>query len=140
MRMSDFQSERDKELIRQREEYEKEYFSSIIDEMIESDALDKLIADRLEYLENQLELDGSDDLKAFEIIKEDDMDAVDIYNDLEYNNLVDLIINDNKDDSIKHLIDEHVEDEKAFMDSILIDVIQEQDMFQRPLMKWLSSI
>ena len=130
MMMTEFQNERDQELIRQREEYEKQYFSSIIDEMIESDAMDKLIADRLEYLENQLELE---DLRAFECIKAENMDAVEIYNDLEYNNLVDIVINDNKDGSIKQLIDEHIEDEKAFMDSILIDVIQKQDMFQKAI-------
>lgn len=135
MKMSDFENERDEQLIREREEYERQYFESVIDEMMQSDAMDRLIADRLEYLEGNLELENLEELTVFESHKEDALDIVEDYEDLAYNNLLDLIINEKAEDedSLKGLIDEHVRDEKAFLDSLLIDVIQEQDLFQKAI-------
>ena len=98
MKMSDFENERDEQLIREREEYERQYFESVIDEMMESDAMDRLIADRLEYLESNLELENLEELTVFESHKEDALDIVEDYEDLAYNNLLDLIINEKAED------------------------------------------
>lgn len=133
--MSDFENERDAQLIREREEYERQYFESVIEEMMESDAMDKLIAERMKYLETHLELENLEELTIYESHKGDKIDFIEDYEDLACNNLLDIIINEKADDdeSLKSLIDEHVQDEKAFLDSLLIDVIQEQDLFQKAI-------
>lgn len=64
--MSDFENERNEQLIREREEYERQYFESVIDEMMESDALDKLIADRIKYIDENFDFEPSPEYQRLE--------------------------------------------------------------------------
>lgn len=40
----------DKKLIEQQEKYEDAYYNQLVDEMLREEALDKLIAERFEYM------------------------------------------------------------------------------------------
>lgn len=51
--------ERDKKLIEDREKYEEAYFEQVIDEVMREEALDKLIAERLEYIDKSFDFEPS---------------------------------------------------------------------------------
>lgn len=57
--MDNSDDKRDEQLIKEREEYEKAFFSQIIDGMIESKALDTLISNRLEYIDENFDFEPS---------------------------------------------------------------------------------
>ena len=65
--MDDFNDERDKSLIEEREKYEQAFFEQIVDEMIESNDLDKLIAERFEYIDEHFDFEPS---PAYERLEE----------------------------------------------------------------------
>lgn len=67
MKMSDFENERDEKLIREREEYEKEFFSHVVEAMMENEAFDKLIAERFEYIDEHFDFEPS---PAYEELEE----------------------------------------------------------------------
>lgn len=209
MKMDDFEKQRDEQLIKEREEYEKEFFSQIVDEMIKSDALDKLISDRLHYIDNHFDFEPSQEYRHLEELycqqfdseyqnkdyqdympNNDDFDNFDEYDypegpdenidgikypepisniDYEYeepqlNDLIEMEESDIEDyydinehtpdfeipdeyyanlyqDLIKELekenmdslIEEHINEEKAFFDSTLVYAIQEEQYFQRAI-------
>ena len=66
--MVDKENKRNKQLIQEREEYEKAYFSQIIDDMIDSDALDKLIHDRFQYFDEHFDFEPSPEYQRLEEI------------------------------------------------------------------------
>ena len=59
--------ERDKKLIEEREKYEEAYYEQVIDEMMKEDALNKLIAERLEYIDESFDFEPS---PAYEHLEE----------------------------------------------------------------------
>jgi hypothetical protein len=67
VKMNDFDDERNKVLIEQREKYEQYFFEQIVDEMIESDDLDRLIGERLQYIDKNFEFEPS---PAYERLEE----------------------------------------------------------------------
>lgn len=66
--MDDLNQKRDKHLIEEYEKYEQEYFSQIIDEMIENDSLDMLIAQRLKKIDKEFDFEESPEFKRLEEI------------------------------------------------------------------------
>lgn len=66
MKMSNL-DERDERLIEERESYEKHYFENIVDEIIESDALDMLIAERLNYIDQNFDFEPT---PAYDMLEE----------------------------------------------------------------------
>ena len=208
MKMDDFEKQRDEQLIKEREEYEKEFFSQIVDEMIKSDALDKLISDRLHYIDNHFDFEPSPEYQHLEelycqefdsdyqnknyqdYMSDDDFDNLDEYdypegpdeninginypepisnidyehdepqlNDLiemeesniedyydinehtpdfeipdeYYANLYQDLIKELEKENMDSLIEEHINEEKAFFDSTLVYAIQEEQYFQRAI-------
>ena len=65
--MENSDDKRDEQLIKEREDYEKAFFSQIIDEMMESDALDILISNRLEFIDENFDFEPS---PAYERLEE----------------------------------------------------------------------
>jgi hypothetical protein len=144
---------RDEQLIEEREQYEKEYFSHVIDDMVESSALDKLILDRLQYFDDNFDFEPSQEYLHLEKIYSngpdfdessnnpnfyddevsnqiENYDPVDFYDDIRD----EILMRENDDENhLKDLIDEHVKDEKAFFDSMLIEVIQEEHYFEKAI-------
>ena len=59
MKMSDFEKERDEQLIEEREAYEKTFFENVVDDMLNSDAFDELIKQRFEYIDNNFDFEPS---------------------------------------------------------------------------------
>ena len=53
-------------LIKEREEYENEFFSDIVDDMIESDEMDHLISDRFEYIGEYFDFEPSHEYQHME--------------------------------------------------------------------------
>ena len=53
-------------LIKEREEYENEFFSDIVDDMIESDEIDHLISDRFEYIDEYFDFEPSPEYQHME--------------------------------------------------------------------------
>ena len=49
--LSDSLNKMDKKLIEQQEKYEDAYYDQLVDEMLREEALDKLIAERFEYID-----------------------------------------------------------------------------------------
>lgn len=189
------------------EEHEKEekYFENVILNMIESDELDRLIADRFEYIDDHFDFDPSPEYEQLEEIylqqydsmesayngngfqeyipnddpfdtldgcdypegptenieginypefyvddhydiDEPDIPELDSYEfeepefvEPDYAKLYEELIADAEiekyedDLNIEYLIENHIKDEKAFLDSILIDVIQEQSYFEKAI-------
>ena len=62
----DDNDKRDEQLIEEREEYEKIFFEHVIEDMIESDALDQLISDRLEYIDDNFDFEPSPEYEYLE--------------------------------------------------------------------------
>lgn len=192
------------QLIEAHEKEEKEYLERIIDDILESDELDRLIADRLEYIDahfdfepspvyEQLEeiylqqydsMESAYDANGFQeyIPNDDPFDSLDGYDypegpdenidgirypgqyieypevdepdyddyyddeldepdfeEPDYAELYEEIIREaeieayEENNDLKSLIEEHITNEKEFMDSILIDVIQEQSYFEKAI-------
>ena len=202
-------------LIEEHEKDEKEYLERIIDDILESDELDRLIADRLEYIDNHFDFEPSpvyeqleeiylqqydsmesayngdgfqeyipnddpfDSLEGYDYpegpdenidgikypgqyvpvyheVNEPDYDELyadepdyeDYYEEEieepdfeepDYAKLYEEIIQEaeiekyEEDYNLKNLIEQHITDEKEFLDSILIDVIQEQSYFEKAI-------
>ena len=137
-------NERDKQLIRQREEYEEMFFSNITDAMIKSDELDKLIADRLKHIEFKPSDNYFDSKKKYINDYKEDFDY-----SKEYENLKDLgepfeypyeyedyFIDDyfeevlDEHDDLKYWIDDYIDNQKQFIESIVFNVIQEEQYFE----------
>ena len=59
--------ERDRHLVEQQEKYEKEYYGRIVDDMLEEESLDELIAERIDYIEDSFDFEPS---PAFEHLEE----------------------------------------------------------------------
>jgi len=147
--MDNFENEREKRLIEEREEYEKAYFSQIIDDMMQSSALDKLISDRFQYFDDKFDFDPSEEYLYLEELYSDEHYTEDESNDYDemvseqinnydptdfYDDVLDDVLKDeNDEDYLKGLIEEHVTDEKAFLDSMLIEVIQEEHYFEKAI-------
>ena len=66
--------ERDKKLIEEREKYEEAYYEQVIDEMIKEDALNKLIAERLDYIDESFDFEPSPAYEHLEEIYHYDFD------------------------------------------------------------------
>ena len=73
--MDDFEKQRDESLIEEREKYEQQYFAHIVDDMMKSDNLDKLIAQRLEYIDSHFEFEPTPAYEMLEEIYYDELDA-----------------------------------------------------------------
>lgn len=197
MKMNDLDKERTEQLIKEREEYEKEFFRNVIDEMMMSDSLDKLIADRLKYIDNHFDFEPSPEYKHLEELyyaeyeqklKENDSfdnfeeidypddpneinsrENYDYYPDVDFeyeDSLIDLepqidelidaeasqipdmsqedlaefyeqliqesVIEYHEEENIDKLIQEHIEDEK-FFENTLIDIIEEEYLFEKAI-------
>lgn len=65
--MENSDDKRDEQLIKEREDYEKAFFSQIIDEIMESDALDTLISNRMEFIDENFDFEPS---PAYERLEE----------------------------------------------------------------------
>ena len=60
-------NERDKYLAEQQIKYEEEYYARIVDDMLEEESLDELIAERIDYIEDSFDFEPS---PAFEHLEE----------------------------------------------------------------------
>lgn len=135
MKLNEFEDDRTRQLIKEREEYEEQFFANVVDEMMQSEAFDNMVAERFAYLENKFDLEKLENIYIIEnqlinsdFINQDDLNL--------YDNLMDSIVNtefEENENQFKQLIDEHIKDEKHFLDSILIEVIQMQDSFQKAI-------
>lgn len=67
--------ERDKKLIEEHEKYEKEYFENVIEVMLKEEALDNLIAERMEYIDDSFDFEPSPEYKHLEELYYDDYDS-----------------------------------------------------------------
>ena len=210
--MNDLEQERNKELIKERETYEKNFeedlikqfeefensfLDNIIENMVESDEFNMLMADRLEYINDNFDFQPSPAYEELEQLLYQEMEALfedenkienyefpiaedgsDIegydypegYNDIpfDYGNaetfldddfeghsydlgelydlheisekdyqeyLIDSLIDDSEDKYMEKLIEEHLEDEKNYLDSIVKDAIQEGYYFTKAIDK-----
>lgn len=92
--MDDFTTERDEQLIEERGRYEEEFLSRIVDEMMESDALDRLIAQRLKYIDDHFDFEPSSEYERLEMLyyqehelefrEIDPLDEIEFYDDVDY--------------------------------------------------------
>ena len=57
---------RNKKLIEEREEYEANFFSMIVDEMFENNQIDELIAERMDFIEDSFDFEPSDEYEYLE--------------------------------------------------------------------------
>ena len=87
MKMDDLENQRNDKLIKEREEFEKEFFSRIVDEMIESEAFDKLISDRFEYIEEKFDFEPSPEYTQMEELYLKQYDSRDSSYDNDFDNL-----------------------------------------------------
>ena len=142
--MDDFENERNKSLIEEREEYERQYYESIIDSMIESDALDRLITDRLKYIDENFDFNPTDEYLRLEekySFPYNDVDSYDeIREDIDYSRAYETIIEDalieqydREEKHLEELIKQHLEEEKSFMDNLLMQIIEEDYLFERTI-------
>ena len=197
--MDDFEKQRDEQLIKEREEYEKEFFSQIVDEMMKSDAIDNLISDRLHYIDDHFDFEPSPEYQRLEELyyqqldysnQNDDFDNLESIDypegpdeniggvkypepvsnidyeyeesqfedliereesDIEYSHepyfeisneyyanfykdfIKDMDDNEEFDENLDLLIEEHVNEEKELFDGFLVDVIQEEQYFQKAI-------
>lgn len=133
--IDDFESERNEGLIDEREEYEKFYFSQIVDEMMDYDALDKLITERLEYIDDHFDFNPSENI--FTIADEYDesvKNQIDNYDPYEFFDSVkeDVFEEENRQ-YYNQLIKSAVDDEKRFFDSLIVETILEQHYFEKAI-------
>lgn len=63
-----------KKLIKEREKYEEAYYEQVIDEMMKEDALNKLIAERLEYIDKSFDFEPSPAYNHLEELYYDNFD------------------------------------------------------------------
>lgn len=176
--------ERDKKLIEEHEKYEKEYFENVIEVMLKEEALNNLITERMEYIDDSFDFEPSPEYKHLEELYYDDYDSqfqekisdvddyidypdgpdenlsgvnyseqfnVDLEQDYEiefemnqleeisgdfYGQLVDNAFLEYQNDEEKYmdeLIKQHLEEEKEFLDKILVDVIIEENYFEKSI-------
>lgn len=196
--MSDLDQIRDQQLIEERENYEKDYDENlkkefeefehgfldyVVENMLDSDEFNMLMADRLEYINDNFDFEPSPEYLELEQIYYQEMEALfedenkiedyefpiaedgsDIegydypegYNDIvpyEYESLfydeedyeispeeyqeylIDTVIDDSDDEHMEKLIEEHLQEEKDYLDSIVKDAIQEGFYFTKAIDK-----
>lgn len=72
---------RNKRLIEEREEYEANFFSIVVDEMFENDYLDKLIAERMNFIEDSFDFEPSAEYEQLEELYYSQNEHVESYDD-----------------------------------------------------------
>ena len=119
--------ERDKKLIEEREKYEEAYFEHVIDEMIKEDALNKLIAERLENIDESFDFEPSPAYKHLEELYYEDFDRQiqdqisDVHDYIDYS--------DGPDENLNGIIThepEYEEPEPDYLDAKIEEQIKEE--------------
>ena len=172
-------NEHDKKLIEEHEK-EEEYYENIIDLVLEEEeALDKLIAERMEYIEDSFDFEPSPEYERLEELYYESYDnqfqeqisdvddyidypegpdenlngikyGEEYFDDFEiewdidqledvspdfYEQLVDdaFEYQNDEDRYLEDLIKQHLEEEKTFLDNILVETIVEESIFEKAI-------